>query len=115
MSAKTKKITMSVDNQESSNFLVKAGLYIIGILLGLASKLAMLHKEKTLTVKEFVLHGAIAFSCAWAVWAILAHFGRLDLANIASVIVGRYADWILSAIWKSIRNAINNNSNNPKF
>lgn len=95
---------------EQTNFAIKAGLYIFGILLGLGAKLALISKEKPLTVKDFILHSTIAFACAWLVWAILEHYGKLDLANIASVIVGRYADYVLVAIWKSIKNLINSKS-----
>lgn len=110
---KLKNKTMP-DTSEIHNFIYKAGLYILGIVLGVAAKLAILNKEKPLTIKDFILHGVIAFACAWLVWALLEHYGRLDLANIASVIVGRYADYILVAIWKAVRNAINSN-NLPKF
>ena len=69
-------------------------------------------KEKPLTVKDFVIHGTIAFACAWLVWAMLEHYGHLDLANIASVIVGRYADYVLVAIWKAVKNLINTKNGN---
>ncbi len=98
---------MPIDNNESAGFWTKAGLYVIGIVLGLGVKLAVMNKEKVLTVKDFILHGLMAFSCAWIVWAILEHYNHLDLANIASVIVGRYADFILVAIWKAIKKTIN--------
>jgi len=98
---------------ETTNFFLKAGLYIFGIMLGLGVKLALISKEKPLTVKDFILHSLLAFSCAWLVWAILEHYGYLDLANIASVIVGRYADYVLAAIWKAIKNMINTKSEKP--
>lgn len=98
---------MSDHPPEQANFLIKAGLYVFGILLGLGAKLALMSKEKPLTVKDFFIHGTVAFACAWLVWALLEHYGHLDLANIASVIVGRYADYVLVAIWKSIKKAIN--------
>lgn len=91
---------------ETTNFLVKAIMYVIGILLGLGTKLAKLNKEQPLTVKDFILHGLVAFACAWLVWALLEHYDHLDLANIASVIVGRYGDNILILLWKGIRNVI---------
>lgn len=99
---------MPTSNEEYTSFLYKAGLYVAGIVLGLGAKLAMMHKEKPLTIRDFVVHGTVAFACAWVVWAVLAHYGRLDLANIASVIVGRYADYILVAIWNSIKQIIHN-------
>lgn len=98
---------MSNDNEYGS-FFVKAALYITGIVLGLVAKLAYINKERKLTVKDFILHGSIAFACAWLVWALLSYYGHLDLANIASVIVGRYGDWLLFAIFKAVKNVINN-------
>ncbi len=100
-------------NEEYQNFFIKAVLYITGIILGLVAKLALINKEKPLTFKEFILHGSVAFACAWCVWALLSYYGRMDLANIVSVIVGRYADYILVAIWKSIRNLINPDKAKP--
>ena len=98
---------MPVENEEYRSFLVKISLYIIGIILGLVAKLAVINKEKPLTIKDFILHSSIAFACAWLVWAILSYYGRLELANIFSVIVGRYGDHILFAIWKAIKNMLN--------
>lgn len=98
---------------EETSFVVKIVTYTVGIVLGLGVKLAIVNKEKTLTIKEFIAHSLIAFSCAWLVWSILVYYGRLDLANVFSVIVGRYADIILMAIWKQIKKTINDpNSKN---
>lgn len=108
MEIKTQKITMPLDNNEQANFWVKAGLYITGILLGLGAKLVRLNKDKPLTVKDFLFHSSIAFASAWLVWALLAHYDHLDLANIASVIVGRFGDQILLLAWKAIKNIIIN-------
>jgi len=91
---------------EITNFVVKGVIYVCGILLGLMAKLAYISKEKPLTMKDFFIHGTVAFACAWCVWALLEHYGYLDYANISSVIVGRYGDYILMAIWKAIKNAI---------
>lgn len=102
---------MAVHNEDTS-FLVKIATYAIGIILGLGAKLAIIHKEKTLTLKEFVLHSIVAFACAWLVWSALAYYGKLDLANIFSVIVGRYSDVILMAAWKQLKKLINDF--NPK-
>ena len=98
---------MPIDNEEYHNVLYKVGLYVVGIVLGLSAKLALINKEKPLTVKDFVLHSSIAFACAWCVWAIMAHYDQLDYANVVSVIVGRYGDYVLYAIWKGIKNIIN--------
>lgn len=97
---------MPVHNEETS-FFVKVATYLIGLLLGLGAKLAIMNKEKTLTLKEFILHSMVAFACAWMVWSVLAYYGKLDLANIFSVIVGRYSDVILLAAWKQIKRMIN--------
>lgn len=98
---------MPVENEEYRSFLIKSALYITGIILGLVAKLAVINKEKPLTIKDFILHSSVAFACAWIVWAILSYYGKLELANIFSVIVGRYADYILFAIWKAIKNMLN--------
>lgn len=97
---------MPAENHETTNFFVKAGIYLFGILLGLGVKLAKMHKEKPLTKLEFILHSIVAFACAWLVWNLLEHYNRLWMANIASVIVGRYGDQILLLIWKGVKNLI---------
>lgn len=102
---------MPVENEEYHGFLVKTALYVTGIILGLIAKLAVINKEKSLTIKDFILHSSVAFACAWIVWAILSYYGKLELANIFSVIVGRYADYILFAIWKAVKNIINQQKN----
>lgn len=99
---------MPIDNNEEyQSILYKIILYVAGIVLGLTAKLALINKEKTLTVKDFILHSSVAFACAWCVWAILAHYDQLEYANVISVIVGRYGDYVLYAIWKGIKNIIN--------
>lgn len=98
---------------EATNIIVKGTLYVVGILLGLCAKIAILYKDKPITVKEFLSQGAMAFAAAWLVWSILEHYGYLDLANIASVIVGRYSDYILIAVWRAIKNLINSKQQKP--
>ena len=39
---------------------------------------------------------------------MLSFYGRLEVANVASVIVGRYGDMIIYAIWDKIKGLINN-------
>lgn len=94
--------------EEVKNFLIKIGGYIIGILAGLAVKLVNVSKKKKLTLKEFVTHSIIAFACAILVWNVLSYYHRLEVANVASVIVGRYGDLIIYAVWDKIKSLINN-------
>ena len=96
---------------EVKAFILKASIYVIGILLGLAAKLVSVSKVKKLTWKEFTAHSIIAFASAYLVWNILSYYGRLDVANVASVIVGRYGDMIIYAIWEKVKMAINSDKN----
>lgn len=97
---------MENHDQETTSALVKAGTYIVGLLLGLGAKLALMNKEKTLTMKEFIMHSMVAFACAWVVWYSLRYYGKLELANVCSVVVGRYADLILFSVWKQLKSMI---------
>ena len=85
---------------------IKIGSYTIGVLAGLGAKLAFANKKEKLTLAQFVYHSAIAFACAFLVWNILSYYGRLDIANVVSVIVGRFGDLIIYAIWGKIKDAI---------
>lgn len=96
------------ETSDQSSFLVKVFGYAGGVLLGLGVKIALLHKENPLTMKDFIIHALIAFACAWLCWAIMMHYGLIEWANIVSVIVGRYGDLILIMIWKQVQNAIKN-------
>ncbi len=91
---------MGTPEQEQVSFLVKVGSYTAGILIGLAAKLVVVNKEKPLTIREFIYHSAIAFASAWLVWQLMAYYNHTEIANIASVIVGRYGDVILVAAYK---------------
>lgn len=93
---------------ESQNFLVKIGVYIIGVTVGLMSKLAVMHNEKPLTFTITVAHTLTAFTCAWAVWFAMDYYHAQDwFKNGISVIVGRYGDYILIALWRTIKGLIN--------
>lgn len=94
-------------SEEVKNFLIKIGGYTIGILAGLAVKLVDVSKKKKLTLKEFVTHSVIAFACAILVWHLLAYSGRLEIANVVSVIVGRYGDLIIVGLWGKIKEFMN--------
>lgn len=100
---------MPVDNNsENSSLFIKLLGYVGGVLLGLAVKIAILHKEKPLTLREFITHSLIAFACAYLCWSVMTHYGIVEWANIVSVIVGRYGDLILIMIWKQVQDAIKN-------
>jgi 3-polyprenyl-4-hydroxybenzoate decarboxylase len=105
---------MAATEEEQVSFLVKIGTYILGILVGLGAKLVVVNKEKPLTVREFVYHSAIAFASAWIVWAILAYNEQTAIANIVSVIVGRYGDIVLVAAYKRAKDFLNDLSPTKK-
>lgn len=97
-----------METNESTNFLIKLGIYIAGVTIGLLSKLAIMRNERKITVWEAVMHSLTAFACAWIVWNLMNHYHAEDWAkNGVSVIVGRYGDYILLAIWKAFKIAIN--------
>ena len=100
-------------SEEVKNFLIKIGGYAIGVVAGLAVKLVDVSKERKLTLKQFVTHSVIAFACAILVWNVLSYYGQLEVANVASVIVGRYRDMIIYAIWGKIKELINNKKIEP--
>jgi hypothetical protein len=92
--------------EEVKNFLFKMSGYAIGVMAGLAAKLVDVSKKRKLTTKEFITHSFIAFACAILVWNLLSYYKRLEVANVVSVIVGRYGDLIILAIWNKIKDFI---------
>jgi hypothetical protein len=92
--------------EEMKAGILKIGAYLIGVLAGLGAKLATANRKEKLTIKQFVYHSVIAFACALLVWNILSYYGELDKANVVSVIVGRYGDLIIYAIWGKIKDFI---------
>ncbi len=96
---------------EHQSLIVKLFVYVTGVTIGLMSKLAVMHNEKPLTFTLTVMHSLTAFTCAWAVWFAMDYYHAQDwFKNGISVIVGRYGDYILIAIWKSIKGLINSKS-----
>jgi len=93
--------------EEVKSFLIKVGIYAAGIIAGLAVKLVDVSRKRKLTLKEFVAHSVIAFAGAILVWHVLSYYGKLDIANVVSVIVGRYGDLIIVALWRKIKDLIN--------
>lgn len=99
---------MAETPQEATSWLIKVATYIIGVLLGLAAKMAIKHKEKTLTWKEALVDALIAGAAAWFVWWLLSYYKKEDFAIICAVIVGRYGDAILKAAWLASSNFFSN-------
>lgn len=97
---------MSENNTETQGLALKLLVYLGGVLLGLAAKLAVKNKDKTLTKAEIIMHSLVAFAAAYFTWAVLDYFKLKDISTPASVIVGRFGDNILMAAWKMIQTAI---------
>lgn len=92
--------------EETKHFLIKFGIYIVGVALGLAAKLATINKDKSLTLKEIILHTTVALASAWLVWNILDHYNAESwLKNGISVLVGRFGDSFLIMIWNRFKKA----------
>lgn len=98
---------MPDNSTEAQSLLVKVVVYVLGVSLGLAAKLAVIHKERMLTWKDIILHTAIAFAAAWLTWFALQQYHLDGWANVSAVIVGRFGDSILIMIWKGIKKALN--------
>lgn len=88
-------------------FWTKITIYIAGALLGLASKLANLHKQKNMSKREFIARAFTAFACSWAVWQTLEYYNNLKVAAMLSVFVGRYGDEVIILIWKQLKETVN--------
>lgn len=99
-------MAMEDPQEEVKATIVKIALYVGGTILGLAAKLAAVNKLGKLTWKQSAYHSLVAFACSFFVWHLLKYNDKLEIANIASVIVGRFGDLILVAVWKGIKDLI---------
>ena len=97
---------MENNNPEQGSFYWKVIIYFIGLVLGIASKLATLNEQKSLSWSKTFLHASVAFAAAWAMWFFLEARGMSNIAPVASVIIGRYGDNMLLAIWKNLKKLI---------
>ena len=93
---------------ETTAFLVKIGISILGVIAGIGAKLASMQKVKPITWVDVVVNSAIAFAAAYFVWAVLETTGHQNLSTICSVICGRYADDVLSMGWKMGKKILTN-------
>lgn len=89
--------------EEAKASIVKVIVFGIGVTIGLASKLATINRERTLTMKEVIFQTSIAFAVAFLVWYLLQYYHKPELANICAVLCGRFADSILLIIWKAFK------------
>ena len=85
--------------EEVYTALVKTTLFIIGLFVGLAAKLATLHQKEKITWKVVFYQSTVSFAAAWFVFWFCKTIHQENIATGASVIVGRFADSILLLIW----------------
>lgn len=103
-----------MDNQnETAHFLVKFGVYIGSVAFGLAARLFTINNQRKLQWKEVLMHTAVAFACAWLIWNLMDHYKAEEWAkNSVAVIVGRFGDAVLMAIWKYFKMLVNSDNKN---
>jgi S-ribosylhomocysteine lyase LuxS involved in autoinducer biosynthesis len=67
-----------------------------------------MHRKKAITLQEAVVNAAIALAAAWIVYNLLEYSGHKEIANVASVVCGRYADDVLKMGWDLIKKFLGN-------
>jgi len=90
-------------NPEEEKLWLKLAIYLFGTSLGVAAKLAVMHRQKSIVLKDVIVNSIIAFAAAWLVYALLDSSGMTQYATVCSVLSGRFADDIIQMIWKGIR------------
>ncbi len=88
--------------------LAKSGKYIVGVILGLAARVAVLHENKKLGVWDVARNAAIAMAAAYLVYHALIYIGKEDVATPISVLCGRYSDDVLNITWEKVKKFMNN-------
>lgn len=97
---------MQPENEQLRELLLKAIVFVPGVVLGLVAKLSKINREKKLTVKETIYQTSVALSSAWIVYAVLQKYGLYDWSAPASVICGRFGDELLVWLWRMGKNLI---------
>ena len=83
--------------------LLKAGKYILGVVVGVTAKLAIMHRTKNITWKDVAINSAIALATAYGMYHFLIYIGKPEVATPISVICGRYSDDILNLAFKYLK------------
>ena len=89
---------------ENHEILITVLIYLFGILLGVAAKLATLNKTEKLSMKTVFSHTIVAFACAWVVWWWLEDKINNNVLAAISVVIGRFSDVILMEISNAMKN-----------
>lgn len=97
--------------KEFEQFAAKATIYTIGIILGIAAKLATMNQEKRLTMKDITFQSVIAFASAWVVWWLLKDRVSENILFSVSIVVGRFGDSVLIALGNTILQWLKSESN----
>lgn len=88
--------------------IAKSGKYIVGVILGLAAKVAVLHKNEKLSFADVMRNAAIAMAAAYLVYHILIFTGNENVATPISVLCGRYSDDVLNITWLKFKKIVDN-------
>ena len=86
---------MPPPTNEETSLLTKLGVYLLGVGLGVGAKIATMYKQEPITWKVVIKNTLIAFAAAYLIWQLLYTAGYPQMANVLSVVCGRFADDIL--------------------
>lgn len=102
------------DSGESKT-IIETIIYAGGTVLGIAAKLADMHRRKNITKKDVIVNSILALATAFCVYWLLKDWGvNQNIANGVSVLCGRFSDDVLKLIWKNIRKGLGWNDENKQ-
>lgn len=93
-------------NSNETTLLFKVLISLLGVILGLWSKLAIMKNNGSLTWNGAIMHTSIAFASSFFVWALCYYNKQEELGVILSVICGRFGDDLLFTGWKVLKKTI---------
>lgn len=97
---------MQEQPEQFKELVSKLVLLIPGIVIGIATKLSKLNKDRKLTWRDGIYYTCVAFSTGIVVYFILINTGNVKWTLPAMLICGRFGDEILVFIWRWIKAAI---------
>ncbi len=95
-------------DEETTGLLIKLGLYIASLGIGIATKMATMYKDSSLTWKQFLYYALVGLSSGISVGIYLYMTGHEMMAIAFGPVIGRYADSIFLFIWLQLKKVIAN-------
>ncbi len=97
--------------EETTGVLIKLGLYIVSLSVGILTKMATMYKDSTLTWKQVIYYSLVGVGSGISVGMLLYYTGHEKAAIAFGPMIGRYADSIYLFCWLQLKKMLAHFSN----